>query len=173
VSKYTSLNNFRLQRRPENGYQPPMRRFLLSPSLVELGRGRQSEANGGGRQEEPLQSVHVWTLRGAAGGDGAWTEVARMPPKCTSSSPVRWCFCFGAAGRRGAQRTGPPRRKRRWLLNEALQRRGGGALRCLHRELTRSIYGSQWRGASFWGDALRHPLEGIFVMQECRHFELG
>jgi hypothetical protein len=46
---------------------------------------------------------------------------------------------FWGSGEEG----GPPRRKRRWLLNEALHRRGGGALRCLRRELTRSIYGSQ------------------------------
>jgi hypothetical protein len=36
---------------------------------------------------------------------------------------------------------------------------GGGALRCLRRELMRSIYGSLWRGALFLGDALGHPLE--------------
>jgi hypothetical protein len=70
--------------------QPPMRRFLRSPALVELGGGRQREARVGmvaavekSRLSVP-RSVRVWTLRGAgghgAGGGGSWTEVARMPP---------------------------------------------------------------------------------------------
>jgi hypothetical protein len=70
--------------------QPPMRRFLRSPALVELGGGRQREARVGmvaavekSRLSVP-RSVRVWTLRGAgghgAGGGGSWSEVARMPP---------------------------------------------------------------------------------------------
>nr|QFS19871.1 STIFF1 [Zea mays subsp. parviglumis]QGJ83087.1 stiff stalk protein [Zea diploperennis] len=73
--------------------QPPMRRFLRSPALVELGGGREREAVVAlvsavekSRLSVP-RSVRVWTLRGehgaAAGGSnggGAWTEVARMPP---------------------------------------------------------------------------------------------
>ncbi|PAN22914.1 hypothetical protein GQ55_4G055000 [Panicum hallii var. hallii] len=71
--------------------QPPMRRFLRSPALVELGGGREREARVAlvaavekSRLSVP-RSVRVWTLRGghhggAAGGGGAWTEVARMPP---------------------------------------------------------------------------------------------
>ncbi|OEL19348.1 Protein UNUSUAL FLORAL ORGANS [Dichanthelium oligosanthes] len=78
--------------------QPPMRRFLRSPALVELGGGREREARVAlvaavekSRLSVP-RSVRVWTLRGghggaaaaAAGGSatggGAWSEVARMPP---------------------------------------------------------------------------------------------
>ncbi|CAN6177215.1 unnamed protein product [Urochloa humidicola] len=75
--------------------QPPMRRFLRSPALVELGGGREREARVAlvaavekSRLSVP-RSVRVWTLRGgggggaaaaAGGGGGAWTEVARMPP---------------------------------------------------------------------------------------------
>jgi hypothetical protein len=69
--------------------QPPMRRFLRSPALVELGGGRQTEARVGmvaavekSRLSVP-RSVRVWTLRGGhggTGGSGGWTEVARMPP---------------------------------------------------------------------------------------------
>ena len=73
--------------------QPPMRRFLRSPALVELGGGREREARVAlvaavekSRLSVP-RSVRVWTMRGghhggaaAAGGGGAWTEVARMPP---------------------------------------------------------------------------------------------
>lgn len=68
--------------------QPPMRRFLRSPALVELGGGRQSEARVGmvaavekSRLSVP-RSVRVWALRFSQGvaGAGAWTEVARMPP---------------------------------------------------------------------------------------------
>nr|QFR35806.1 aberrant panicle organization 1 protein [Garnotia stricta var. longiseta] len=73
--------------------QPPMRRFLRSPALVELGGGREREARVAlvsavekSRLSVP-RSVRVWTLRGgqgaaggSGGGGGAWTEVARMPP---------------------------------------------------------------------------------------------
>ncbi|CAN6200856.1 unnamed protein product [Urochloa humidicola] len=75
--------------------QPPMRRFLRSPALVELGGGREREARVAlvaavekSRLSVP-RSVRVWTLRGGghghhagggAAGGGAWTEVARMPP---------------------------------------------------------------------------------------------
>ncbi|KAF8658659.1 hypothetical protein HU200_059131 [Digitaria exilis] len=76
--------------------QPPMRRFLRSPALVELGGGREREARVAlvaavekSRLSVP-RSVRVWTLRAATGGHGggaaaasgggAWTEVARMPP---------------------------------------------------------------------------------------------
>ncbi|XP_062230154.1 protein ABERRANT PANICLE ORGANIZATION 1-like [Phragmites australis] len=70
--------------------QPPMRRFLRSPALVELGGGRESEARVAlvaavekSRLSVP-RSVRVWTLRGGhggtGGGGGSWTEVARMPP---------------------------------------------------------------------------------------------
>ncbi|CAL5039825.1 unnamed protein product [Urochloa decumbens] len=82
--------------------QPPMRRFLRSPALVELGGGREREARVAlvaavekSRLSVP-RSVRVWTLRGGGGhhagaavaaaavggggGGGAWTEVARMPP---------------------------------------------------------------------------------------------
>ncbi|KAK3131030.1 hypothetical protein QOZ80_6BG0501140 [Eleusine coracana subsp. coracana] len=69
--------------------QPPMRRFLRSPALVELGGGRQSEVRVGmvaavekSRLSVP-RSVRVWALRSGApssSGGGAWTEVARMPP---------------------------------------------------------------------------------------------
>lgn len=70
--------------------QPPMRRFLQSPALVELGGGR--EGSGTARvglvasvEKSRLsvpRSVRVWTLRGrgaSGGGGGAWSEVARMP----------------------------------------------------------------------------------------------
>ncbi|XP_015693670.2 protein ABERRANT PANICLE ORGANIZATION 1 [Oryza brachyantha] len=75
--------------------QPPMRRFLRSPALVELGGGREGAARVAlvsavekSRLSVP-RSVRLWTLRrvgnggGAAGGGGggAWTEVARMPPE--------------------------------------------------------------------------------------------
>ncbi|KAL6874021.1 hypothetical protein ACP4OV_014103 [Aristida adscensionis] len=67
--------------------QPPMRRFLRSPALVELGGGREAEARVAlvaavekSRLNVP-QSVRVWTLRAGHGaGGGGWTEVARMPP---------------------------------------------------------------------------------------------
>jgi len=74
--------------------QPPMRRFLRSPALVELGGGREREARVAlvsavekSRLSVP-RSVRVWTLRGghgvvaggSNGGSGAWTEMARMPP---------------------------------------------------------------------------------------------
>ncbi|KAJ1260272.1 hypothetical protein BS78_10G219400 [Paspalum vaginatum] len=71
--------------------QPPMRRFLRSPALVELGGGREREARVAlvaavekSRLSVP-RSVRVWTLRGGhgaaggSGGGGAWNEVARMP----------------------------------------------------------------------------------------------
>jgi hypothetical protein len=72
--------------------QPPMRRFLRSPALVELGGGR--EGSGSARvglvasvEKSRLsvpRSVRVWTLRGGGVGGhgssgGAWSEVARMP----------------------------------------------------------------------------------------------
>ncbi|KAL5223719.1 hypothetical protein ABZP36_010358 [Zizania latifolia] len=74
--------------------QPPMRRFLRSPALVELGGGRDGASSVAlvssvekSRLSVP-RSVRVWTLRvlgghGGAGGSGggAWTEVARMPPE--------------------------------------------------------------------------------------------
>uniref|UniRef100_A0A0E0LEE7 F-box domain-containing protein n=1 Tax=Oryza punctata TaxID=4537 RepID=A0A0E0LEE7_ORYPU len=72
--------------------QPPMRRFLRSPALVELGGGREGAARVAlvsavekSRLSVP-RSVRLWTLRGghgagAGGGGGAWTEVARMPPE--------------------------------------------------------------------------------------------
>lgn len=87
--------------------QPPMRRFLRSPALVELGGGRDREARVAlvsavekSRLSVP-RSVRVWTLRGGHGhgvtaagphqdiraalvagvsSGGAWTEMARMPP---------------------------------------------------------------------------------------------
>jgi hypothetical protein len=79
--------------------QPPMRRFLRSPALVELGGGREREARVAlvaavekSRLSVP-RSVRIWTLRsghhggvgsgsggGGGGVGGAWTEVARMPP---------------------------------------------------------------------------------------------
>jgi hypothetical protein len=67
--------------------QPPMRRFLRSPALVEFGGGREREARVAlvsavekSRLSVP-RSVRVWTLRGGSnGGSGAWTEMARMPP---------------------------------------------------------------------------------------------
>uniref|UniRef100_A0A0E0GWT4 F-box domain-containing protein n=1 Tax=Oryza nivara TaxID=4536 RepID=A0A0E0GWT4_ORYNI len=70
--------------------QPPMRRFLRSPALVELGGGREGAAARvalvsaveKSRLSVP-RSVRLWTLRGGGGGGGggAWTEVARMPPE--------------------------------------------------------------------------------------------
>ncbi|KAG8074998.1 hypothetical protein GUJ93_ZPchr0006g45825 [Zizania palustris] len=74
--------------------QPPMRRFLRSPALVELGGGRDGatrvalvSAVEKSRLSVP-RSVRVWTFRGGhhgggagSGGGGAWTEVARMPPE--------------------------------------------------------------------------------------------
>ncbi|EAZ37929.1 hypothetical protein OsJ_22280 [Oryza sativa Japonica Group] len=69
--------------------QPPMRRFLRSPALVELGGGREGAARVAlvsavekSRLSVP-RSVRLWTLRGGGGGGGggAWTEVARMPPE--------------------------------------------------------------------------------------------
>ncbi|KAM0874561.1 hypothetical protein ACQ4PT_037347 [Festuca glaucescens] len=69
--------------------QPPMRRFLRSPALVELGGGR--EGSGLARvglvasvEKSRLsvpRSVRVWTRRGGSGqgSGGAWSEVARMP----------------------------------------------------------------------------------------------
>ncbi|KAL5200372.1 hypothetical protein ABZP36_021575 [Zizania latifolia] len=72
--------------------QPPMRRFLRSPALVELGGGRDGAARVAlvsavekSRLSVP-RSVRVWTFRGGhggagSGGGGAWTEVARMPPE--------------------------------------------------------------------------------------------
>ncbi|KAI4970040.1 hypothetical protein ZWY2020_000954 [Hordeum vulgare] len=70
--------------------QPPMRRFLRSPALVELGGGREGPGSARvglvasvekSRLNVP-RSVRVWTLRGrgaSGGGGGAWSEVARMP----------------------------------------------------------------------------------------------
>ena len=72
--------------------QPPMRRFLRSPALVEFGGGREREARVAlvsavekSRLSVP-RSVRMWTLRGGghgvaggSSGSGAWTEVARMP----------------------------------------------------------------------------------------------
>ncbi|KAF0904922.1 hypothetical protein E2562_038704 [Oryza meyeriana var. granulata] len=70
--------------------QPPMRRFLRSPALVELGGRREGAARVAlvsavekSRLSVP-RSVRLWTLRGGGHGGpggGAWTEVARMPPE--------------------------------------------------------------------------------------------
>uniref|UniRef100_A0A0D9WT04 F-box domain-containing protein n=1 Tax=Leersia perrieri TaxID=77586 RepID=A0A0D9WT04_9ORYZ len=78
--------------------QPPMRRFLRSPALVELGGGGREGAAARvalvsavekSRLSVP-RSVRVWTLRGGGGG---WTEVARMPPE------VHAQFAAAEAGR--------------------------------------------------------------------------
>uniref|UniRef100_A0A0E0ACY6 F-box domain-containing protein n=1 Tax=Oryza glumipatula TaxID=40148 RepID=A0A0E0ACY6_9ORYZ len=86
--------------------QPPMRRFLRSPALVELGGGREGTAARvalvsaveKSRLSVP-RSVRLWTLRGGGGG-GAWTEVARMPPEWRWAPPCPYVVVahHGGAG---------------------------------------------------------------------------
>ncbi|XP_073001420.1 protein ABERRANT PANICLE ORGANIZATION 1 [Typha latifolia] len=76
--------------------QPPMRRFLRSPSLVALGtRVALVAAVEKSRLSVP-RSVRVWSLqqppRGAGEGGRTWAEVDRMPPD------VHEAFCLVEAG---------------------------------------------------------------------------